>query len=246
MTNNSLISHNIDGQAFGFSAADVGDLVDAAAAYTIVSIVVDESSSVSSYKKEMENTIKEVIKSCKRSPRSDNLVIRLTSFSSTIREIHGFKLLENCNEDDYIDCLKPGGVTALFDASNNAVTSVNSYGKQLYDNELDVNAIIIIITDGCDNNSSSTIESIKKSLQDIIRSECLESLITILIGVGIEDSYVGNELDKFKKEANLSQYIEMEKADEKNMARMANFVFKNISSQSDSLGSGSASQPLQF
>jgi hypothetical protein len=97
---------------YQFSAQRISDL--GASEYTLVTLVVDVSGSTEKFRPEMTNCIKEVLKSCKYSPRSDNLMFRLVRFSNDVQEVHGFKLLENCNADDYNDALNvPGGLTAL-------------------------------------------------------------------------------------------------------------------------------------
>ena len=246
MNSSTLISHSLTGQHYGFSAADLGDL--GATEYTLVTVVVDESGSTSSFKQEMEACIQEVVKSCKLSPRSDYLMIRLVAFNNSMREIHGFKQLVDCDVSDYDDCLSPGGSTLLFETAKNAVSATAAYGKQLNDADYDVNAIVFIITDGMDNESGSIdASSVGDELKQAMVDEDLESIMTILIGVGVGHySQVSSYLDDFKNNSGLSQYVEMKDANEKTLAKLAAFISKSVSSQSQSLGSGGCSQTLQF
>lgn len=248
MDSSTLVQHSLTGQHFGFSAADLGDL--GATEYTLVTVVVDESGSTSSFKTEMEKCIQEVVKSCKFSPRSDYLMIRLVAFNHDMREVHGFKQLTNCDVADYDGCLSPGGSTLLFDTSINAIDATNAYGKDLADNDYDVNAIIIIITDGMDNESGADgAKRVGESLQTAMRDEHLESVMSILVGVGIESySGVSTYLDEFKNKAGMTQYVELKDADAKTLAKLAAFISKSISSQSQSLNSGGMgqSQKLHF
>lgn len=240
--NDGLNQHTLPTGTYGYSAVGIEDL--GATEYTLVVLAQDESSSVAAFVNEMETCLQEVVKSCKYSPRSDNLMIRLIGFGSTIHERHGFKLLSDCNPDDYKKLLSPNGMTALYDGAVNAIDSAADYGKQLVANDFSVNAIVIIITDGCNNSSAATTASVKKALQNAMKTECLESIVTILVGVGI-GSYpeVEVELKKFNTEAGLTQFVAVDKADAKTLAKLANFVSKSISSQSQSLGTGSASKP---
>jgi len=246
MNSNILVQHNLTGQHYGYSAADLGDL--GATEYTLVTIVVDESGSTSSFKDEIEKCIQEVIKSCKFSPRSDYLMVRLVAFNDSMREIHGFKQLVDCQIADYENCLSPGGSTLLFESARNAINATADYGKDLNENDYDVNAIIFVITDGMDNESGKiTASSVGDSLQQIRKDEHLESIMSILIGVGVGHYQgVSAYLDDFKKDAGLSQYIEMKDANDKTLAKLASFISKSISSQSSSLGTGGPSQTLQF
>jgi len=246
MESNSLVQHNLSGQSFGYSAADLGDL--GADSYTLCTIVVDESGSTASFKDEMEKCIQEVIKSCKLSPRSDYLMVRLVAFNSTMREIHGFKQLPDCELSFYDDCLSPSGTTLLYESAQNAINATAAYGKDLSENDYEVNAIIFVITDGMDNESGNiTPTSVGDALKKVMMDEYLESIMSILIGVGV-GSYPGvsDYLDEFKNDSGLSQYVEMKDADEKTLAKLADFISKSVSSQSNSLGTGSISQPLAF
>jgi len=234
MNNETLVTHSLTGQHYGFSATDLR--------------VVDESGSTAGFKQEMESCIQEVIKSCKLSPRSDYLMVRLVAFNHNMREIHGFKQLVDCDITDYNDCLNPGGSTLLFESAKNAISATAAYGKQLNDADYDVNAIVFIITDGMDNESGNIdAKSVGSELQQTMMDEDLESIMSILIGVGVGHySQVSGYLDGFKNDAGLSQYVEMKDANENTLAKLAAFISKSVSSQSSSLGTNGPSQTLQF
>jgi len=242
----TLVQHSLTGQHFGFSAADLGDL--GATEYTLVTVVVDESGSTAGFKTEMEKCIQEVVKSCKFSPRSDYLMIRLVAFNHDMREIHGFKQLTDCVVADYDGCLAPGGSTLLFETTVNAIDATNAYGKDLNENEFEVNAIVVIITDGMDNESGSIdAKKVGESLQAAMRDEYLESIMSILVGVGVGfHASVSTYLDDFKNESGMSQYVELKDADAKTLAKLADFISRSVSSQSASLGTGGPSKKLQF
>lgn len=228
----------IQGTNFQYSAVKLEHL--GATEYTLVTIVNDVSGSVAKYKKEMENCLKEIITACRRSPRSDNLMIRFLTFNEKGEEIHGYKLLTDCNPDDYNNSLKVGGMTALYDACYNAFKATESYGKVLTDNDFDVNGITFIITDGADNSSTMTENSVNDAIKGIMQNEFLESFVSVLIGVDI-DPRVDQYLKDFHTNAGLTQYINLGDANEKKLAKLAEFVSKSISSQSSSLGTGKAS-----
>lgn len=230
---------------FGFTAVDISNLQDSE--YTLVGIIADRSGSVGSFYRQEEKALKEIVSACARSPRADLLLLRYTTFDNHLQEAHGFRLLQDCHANDYDNTLSPGGSTALFDASIDGVDAVARFGKDLVDKEYTVNGIIFVITDG-DNNTGKhrNAAAVKKSIDQALRTECLESLVTILIGVNVTDSYVAGKLQTFAQEAGFTQYIELDKADEKTLARLAQFVSKSISSQSQSLGTGGPSQALTF
>ena len=246
MESEQLIQHSLTGQHFGYSAADLDSL--GATEYTLVTIAVDESSSVSAFKNEMEKCIQEVVKACKFSPRSDYLLIRLVAFNSSMREVHGFKQLVDCDLNDYIGAINPCGATALFETARNAISATNDYGKQLADSDFDANAIVVVITDGDDNSSGSIdAQSVGTALTQAMRDEALESIMSILVGVGVGSySGISDYLDTFKDEAGINQYVEIKDADDKSFAKLAGFISQSVSSQSSALGTGGPSQTLAF
>jgi len=245
MGSSTLIQHSLTGQHYGYSAADLADL--GASEYTLVTLVVDESGSTSSFKVDMEKCIQEIVKACKYSPRSDFLMIRLVAFNRSMREIHGFKQLVDCDVADYDDCLSPGGTTLLFVTAKNAIEATNAYGKTLAQGDFDANAIVFIITDGIDNESGSVdAAAVGDSLKQVMKDEALESVNSILIGVGIGYTDVDTYLKEFETDAGLNQYVAIADANDKTLAKLADFISKSISSQSKALGSGGVSQPLQF
>ncbi len=111
----TLQSLSVQGSAYGFSGTRIEDL--GAAEYTLVTIAADVSGSVSRFQREIEACVQQIVSACRRSPRADNLLLRLVAFNSKLSEIHGFKPLMECASGDYKGCLRPGGNTALFDAS---------------------------------------------------------------------------------------------------------------------------------
>lgn len=229
---------------YGYSATRLDDL--GATEYTIATIVADISGSTAAFIFDMEAAIAKIVQACKFSPRADNLLLRLVAFDDSLNELHGFKLLENCHLSDYGGVLRPGGSTALYDATENAVASTTNYAQKLAAGDFSANAIVFVITDGMDNVSKTSTRQVKAAFADAIRSEALESIVSVLIGVNVSDVQVSQYLKKFQVEAGFTQYVELESADAKTLARLAEFVSQSISAQSQALGTGGPSQPLVF
>lgn len=236
--------HNINGSHYGFSAARIDDL--GSSEYTLATISADVSGSVGAFEKDIERCIKEVVRACGHSPRADNLMLRTTTFASTLTEIHGFVPLTQCHPDDYDGALQIGGNTALYDAAHNSVSAITSYSEQLSNAGLSVNAIAFVITDGMDNGSQTNAKSLKTAMRRALKSEALESLLTVLVGVGVGDANVSRYLKDVKRDAGFSKYIELDKADATTLAKLAHFVRGSIIAQSRALGSGGISQSLIF
>jgi hypothetical protein len=241
MTDNMDLTKLPGGGGFQFSHIRPENL--GATEYTLVSIVCDITGSVNGFQDDLLKCVKTVVDACKKSPRAENLLIRFTIFNNIvgISEIHGFKLLSMIDPNDYKP-FKPNGMTNLFDASYESIGATLAYSKNLMDQDFNVNGAVYIITDGVDNNSQFNFYSIKKQVEDSKKSEIIESLITILIGVNTQDcsQYLAN----FKNEADLTQYVDSGDATPQRLAKLAAFVSKSISSQSQALGTGAQSGPI--
>lgn len=244
MTSDTLVSHQLNASPFGFSAVGIEDL--GATEYTLVTLAVDVSSSVAHFEREMLDCLKEIIDACRKSPRADNLLIRLVQFASGLDEIHGFKPLEQCHPSSYDSCLNVGGMTALADGTVNALEAMGKYGKDLVENDFDVNGILIVITDGMDNHSTNTPQQAEDLLKAIARDEVLESTVSILVGVNVQEADIQRYLTAYETTVGFNKYVELDNAKASTLAKLAEFVSKSISAQSQALGTGGPSQVLSF
>ena len=240
-----LEQHKIGGTHFGFSAAKLADL--GSSEYTLVTLVLDVSGSVHSFAKGLEDAVKEAVKSCSRSPRADNLLIRVVRFDDRVEEFHGFRPLADVKIDDYNGVVSSGGMTALFDATYASVKAMTQYGADLTKNDYQVNGIVFILTDGDDNASKTTAKMVAQALAEARSQEAMESILPVLIGVNTDAATgLSTYLEQFKNDAGFTQYVEMAKADEKTLAKLGMFISKSVSSQSQALGSGGPSKSLSF
>ena len=235
---------NLPNSHYGYSATRLDDL--GSTEYTIATIVADISGSTAAFILDMEAAIARIVQACKFSPRADNLLLRLVAFDDSLSELHGFKLLENCNLADYGGMLRPGGSTALYDATENAVSSTTNYAQKLSSADFAANAIVFVMTDGMDNASRLSAKKVKRALDEAVKTEALESVVSVLIGVNVQEPEVSRYLKKFHVDAGFTQYVELDQADAKTLARLAEFVSQSISAQSQALGSGGGSQQLVF
>lgn len=230
--------------AKGISFSGVRPTELGATEYTLVTIVRDKSGSVANFQDPLIKATREAVKSCGYSPRANNLLVRVIDFSHNVPEVHGFKELKQINTDKEYD-MQCGGNTSLYDATIDAVRSTQAYGKTLFDNDFDVNAIIFILTDGEENASKTKdVKVVRQAIEELMQSEVVESCIIILIGVNAGSS--SSWLAKFQLEVGINEYIDIQDFDYKKGAKLAQFVSKSVSSQSQSLGTGGASQILSF
>lgn len=233
-----LETMKIGGSNFNFSAVKPDDLEESE--YTIVNLLIDTSGSVSPFSSDLDNMLVEVIKACKKSPKSDNLLLRLVTFNSTYREIHGYIPVNSIDEKSYKP-LRCGGLTTLIDATVSAIGSTREYAKSLDNQDIMANGITFIITDGMDNQSSYTENRLKEEVQKLYAEEILDSFTSILIGVNTtSDPSIAQYLESFKNKAGIDQYIDMGDVTTSKLAKLGGFISKSISSQSQSLGTNTA------
>jgi len=242
----NMETHNIGGTGFGFSAKRIGDL--GASEYTLVSLAVDATGSVTGWQGKIEDCIKAVVKACRKSPRADNLLLRLVTFNTSegVREVHGFKPLADCDVDKYTDTVHPAAATNLYDASFSCAGALNQYGKDLTSQDFAANGIFVVITDGDDNASKTTPTMLKVEVTKGVTGENLESTVSILVGVNVTDPHMSQRLKTFQTEAGFTQYVEIDNASDAKLAKLADFVSRSVSSQSQALGSGGPSKALTF
>jgi uncharacterized protein YegL len=236
----SIVSKNL-GRGFSFTATRITDL--GASTYTLVTIMVDISGSVDGFQAELRKMLVTAVEACQKSPESDNILIRVCLFNTSgIQEIHGFLPLAKIDVANY-PTLRPGGGTPLYDASYSAFTATLDYAKQLRDSDFEANGIVFIITDGEESGASNVgVSTVRQVADEAIKGEKIESLISIL--VGINTTHCASALTAFQRDAGITKYEPAGTATPGNLAKLAQFVSKSVSSQSQSVGTGGPSQAV--
>lgn len=227
---------------FGFSGVRPDKL--GATEYTLATYVGDVTGSLTGFEQALLESKKAIVGACQKSPRAEFLLFRNTEFNSSVTEVHGFTELSNIDASLY-PVPRCSGTTALYDATFSAIAATNEYAKTLSDADFSVNGIIFVQTDGGESGISvQTVKSIANELERGVKNEWLESLMVILIGANA--THYQKELEDFKNDAGLTQFIDIGDVTPQSLAKLANFVSRSISSQSQSLGTGGPSQPLNF
>jgi hypothetical protein len=230
---------------FGFSHVNI-DLLEEAE-YTLVVVAADCSSSVSPFCREIEASLKCAVEGCRMDDRSENLVVRVVKFSTTVSEVHGFKPIDMIGQDEYDGCIAPNGMTALLAAVDDAARSIGQYGEILYEEDRTVNGVLFVITDGMENCSmdretgNDLLSSTVKDRIEAIKAEGkVESLTLVLVGVNTgSQGDLPEALQTLSDEVGMDGYVNVEDASEKSMAKLGGLISQSISASSQALGSGS-------
>lgn len=237
------------GSGFNFNGTTI-DALDASE-YTLVTIAVDETGSISGKEDEIRDMLIASVDACRRSAYSQNLLIRVIRFGSQyarngsggIDEIHGFKSLSEIDISAYPQ-LRGGGMTPLCDAVFSGVGAMNTYAQELAEMDFAVNGITFVITDGGENSSVATVSMVKDELEKSVRGEMMESHLSVLIGIDTDWSGAKDVLNTFKDETGIDQFIWAGEATKEKLAKLAAFVSQSISSTSQALGTGGPSQQI--
>jgi hypothetical protein len=246
---------SFQGNYFGFSAVkNIEDL--GASEYTLATVVVDRSGSTARFQRLMENAIEAIAQACRLNDDiADKVMFRVLSFDSSVQELHGFKFVYDVNDGDYDNVLRPGGMTALFDACIDSIDATAEYGRLLQERDYTVNGIVFVITDGMENHSRLTgpdgdddPKFVKDAINNAIKKECLDSIKTVLIAINTDDADDDDKaaLEKFNTDAEFTEYIDMKDAKPETIARLINFVSQNISDTSQLVGTGGPSMSITF
>lgn len=245
--------------AFQFSAADPNQLTGASSKFTLATIVIDVSGSVSAFRATIEKLVAEIVRACQKDPASDSLMIRVVKFNTDVEEVHGFKLLGSVNPNDYSGKFHCGGSTALYDAMTNAVEAAVAYGKTLAASAYITNAITFVITDGEENASQVAVDPktrrgdpalVAKANTEAVRGEALESSQVILLGL-TDDPAFGTYLATVERECKCDKSMVIGQfsvggpsVNAGKIAKLVGFVSHSVSSTAQACGTGGPSQTI--
>lgn len=247
LKNADLNTLNVGG--IQYSAVHIENL--GATAYTLVTIAIDRSASTNPFKREMAKVLQEVVNACARDDNAfrDNLLLRVITFHNDVTEVHGFTEIDTIESANYDGLLNEDGNTFLYGAIQNALVTKKDFAKKLYENDYTVNGILFVITDGLDNMSNDKIyadvvENVKILENGDSDGKFMESYLSYLIGINVDDALVKKYLGAMRLDFNMTDFISLDDASEKTIAKIAKFISSSSISQSQALGSGVASQNI--
>lgn len=237
--------------SFQFSAADPNQLGGVSSKFTLATIVVDVSGSVSAFATTIEQLVAEIVRACQKDPASDSLMLRVLKFSYDVQEVHGFKLLGSVNPNDYKGKFKCGGNTALYDAMANAPEAAVVYGRSLAASAYIANAVTFVITDGEENASTTANAStVAAANAEAVRGEALESSQTILLGL-TDDQTFGTYLEGVRKDCKCDKSMVVgsfsvggPNVNAGKIAKLVGFVSHSVSSTAQACGTGGPSKAI--
>jgi uncharacterized protein YegL len=148
----------------GFQYSNVAIEKLMATSYTLGTLVVDCTGSLQGREADLKKIMQEIVENLQGEDTAQSILWRVVTFNSTtgVKEIHGFKLLQDIvPASDYAN-IRCNDMTPLYDAVGSSIEATLVEAARLWDEEYGVNAISVFITDGVDNDSTLTPEDKKK------------------------------------------------------------------------------------
>lgn len=246
-------SQMLDTQSgFTFSGESLEELGQMSDKFTLVVLSVDVSGSTSGFEDFSRKTVEKVIQDCSKLPQRESLLIRVVEFEDwNVHEVKGFTQVDKLLNEDWSSSFNAGGLTPLNDATIEGVESCDAYGKKLSESYYRANALVVVVSDGGENSSQKyergKEDKIKDRINEIRRSETLDSIKVILVGLNRNnDGSLTSSLEDWKNKVDVDQYVDARDSDSTNFNKLAGFISQSISSTSQAFGTGAPSQNLSF
>ncbi len=164
-----LLIQNLDGQAgLGCVGAQIDDLNTDDV--TLVSVIIDQSSSMGSVQADVIDAFNQMVRALADSKAADSILMSAWLFSNDAKLLFGYTPIESV-KDLTKKTYKPSGATAMYDAVMDGMTGIVGYGQELRNGGIRTRSIVVVITDGGDNMSTTTASAVKTVSQDLIRQE---------------------------------------------------------------------------
>ncbi len=219
---------------FQFSGAGLDRLLEYGGEFTLASVAVDASGSVSEFVDDINRVLGVIRSALRNAATADKIVLRTTAFADNVQELNGFEPVADAPDVQ----IQLGGMTSLYDAIGDALAGICGYARTLADGEVLANGVLVVITDGFENNSLQirNEDELKARLKDARQDDALESLTVILIAVNAREHEA--KLKELAQLLDLEAFIAIDQLEEQSLRRLARVVSKSVQAQSQALGSG--------
>ena len=134
----------------------------------LVSIIIDASSSMDSYRQTVIDAYnQQLLKALQKCQEAPDILISTWVFSQTYggldncRLVHDYTPVADCLQLDS-NIYSPGGSTPLNEAVHKGLTGILSYGQTIRNGGANTKCIVIVMSDGEENSSDMSLYSNKK------------------------------------------------------------------------------------
>ena len=142
---------------------------------TLVHVAIDASSSMYEHRDDVINAYKQqFLDPLRAAKNADSILVAVSVFSSgtgpNVKLVHGYTPIPKCPDltsDDY----SPSGMTPLYDAVFQGISGLVAYGQDLRDNGTRTKSIVVIMSDGWENDSSVTQAKVRRLSEDVLKAQ---------------------------------------------------------------------------
>lgn len=164
-----MLVQNLDAQTgLGCVGAQVDDLNTDDV--TLLVVVLDESGSMSSVQSAVISAFNDMIRALDSSKARDGILVSAWTFADTPKLLFGYTPLARAPQLSTAT-YAPNGATALYDATLDAFTGLVGYGQALRNGGIRTRCIVVVLSDGEDNQSAHRAAQVKQVAQDLLRQE---------------------------------------------------------------------------
>lgn len=148
----------------------------------LVSVLVDDSGSMSPNAKAARDGHNEIVDALVASKQGDGILAACQYLFGTM--LYPFTPIASAVKMDGKNYRADGSHTPLYDRAIVVLGTAIAKAQEFADNGVVCRTATLIVTDGADNSSSATPAKVKKIVEDMLRQER-----HIVAGMGIEDGY---------------------------------------------------------
>jgi len=137
---------------------------------TVVTFILDKSGSMSPHQATVRDAYDMLIESLKESKQHKSMIVSTRCFATTSTLLHGFKKVDEVEPigNNYV---ADGNSTALHDTMISALTDIKAYTQDLKNQGMRVKCIVIVLSDGDDNEAPQKAKDVKILADDLLKSE---------------------------------------------------------------------------
>ena len=150
---------------------------------TLIQFVIDASSSMIGHRDIVVEALKSIVKDLQGYKQSAEMLVGAWQFDSQSKLLFASKRIGDVKDD--FDGYQPSGMTAMYDAVQDALVAGRAYAQDLIDEDYRVRMIVIALTDGEDNSSNVSSDKVRQ-LSAALMSE--EIAVLAMVGFNGWDS----------------------------------------------------------
>jgi len=137
---------------------------------TLVSVVLDMSSSMASYKKAVIEAYNAMLVALAGAKAASAILVSTWAFADSALLLSSYEPVER-KAKLCAATYAPNGCTALHDATLGGLTGLVAYGQQLHDQGVPTRRVLFVLSDGEDNTSRASALDVRTATAAVVKDE---------------------------------------------------------------------------